>query len=259
MCTLSIIPIRDGAGFRVVTNRDEQRTRPKAIPPRAHVSGGRQWLWPEDGLAGGAWIGASADGLALSILNLNLTPRPGLPPRDELVSRGHLIPSLSECGTSEEAMLLISRMSLARFAPFRLVAADFAEVGVARWDRERLTIERRPLGPMCLVSSGLGDHLVEPRLALFEDFLTAYGATARMQDQFHRHTWPGRAEISVMMSRPDARTVSTTAVEIVRDPAVAVSMRYTADHESALVGLPAVSALTAEVRPRVAAAAGQVR
>ena len=259
MCTLSIIPIRDGAGFRVVTNRDEQRTRPKAIAPRLHSAGARQWLWPEDGLAGGAWIGASADGLVLSILNLNLTARPALPPRDELISRGHLIPSLSDCATSDEAMRRISRMSLARFAPFRLVAADFTEVGVARWDRERLTIERRPLGPMCLVSSGLGDHLVEPRLALFEDFLASYGVTARMQDQFHRHTWPGRAEISVMMSRPDARTVSTTAVEIVRDPAIAVSMRYTADHESALIGIPAVSALTPEVRPRIAAAAGQTR
>lgn len=259
MCTLSIIPIRDGAGFRVVTNRDEQRTRLKAIPPRARTSAGREWLWPEDGLAGGAWIGASADGLALSILNLNLRPRPALPPRDELISRGHLIPSLSECATSEQAMHALGRMSLARFAPFRLVAADFAEVGVARWDRERLTVERRPLGPMCLVSSGLGDHLVEPRLALFEDFLATYGATARMQDQFHRHTWPGRAEISVMMSRADARTVSTTAVEILRDPGVVVTMRYTADHESTLVGIPAPASLSAEVRPRVVAAAGQVR
>ena len=256
MCTLTIIPIDDGAGFRLVTNRDEQRDRPKASPPRHRVLHGREWIWPEDGLAGGAWVGASETGLALSILNLNFTPPRPLPARSQLVSRGHIIPALAGCAGADEALEALAATSLDGFAPFRLVAADFARIGVARWDRERLTIDRRPMAPLCLVSSGLGDDLVAPRLALFDEFLAAHGATRRMQDEYHRHSWPGRAGISVMMSRQDARTVSTTFVEIVRaERRVAAEMRYTADHESVLARLPAPARPVVEISPRTAAAA----
>ncbi len=260
MCTLTIIPIDAPSGFRLVTNRDEQRDRPNATPPRRHEICGRQWIWPEDGLAGGAWVGASESGLALSILNLNLTPGAALPPRDRLTSRGHLIPSLARCAGADEALEALSAMALDNFAPFRLVAADFARVGVARWDRERLTIDRLPMAPVCLVSSGLGDAKVAPRLALFDEFISTYGPTRRMQDAYHRHFWPARADISVMMSRRDARTVSTTAVEVVRaEGGVTVDMRYTADHESVLCRIPASARPVVEIAPRKTAAAGPVR
>jgi hypothetical protein len=39
------------------------------------------------------------------------------------------------------------------------------------------------------------------------------GPTPERQDEFHRYTIPGRAEVGVLMSRPDARTVSITTVE----------------------------------------------
>jgi hypothetical protein len=42
----------------------------------------------------------------------------------------------------------------------------------------------------------------------------AAGGPAVAQDAFHHHQWPGRGELSVLMSRADARTVSITTVEI---------------------------------------------
>jgi hypothetical protein len=34
------------------------------------------------------------------------------------------------------------------------------------------------------------------------------------QRVFHRHAWPARPEISVLMSRPDAATVSRTVLDV---------------------------------------------
>jgi hypothetical protein len=64
-------------------------------------------------------------------------------------------------------------------------------------------------------SSGLGDDLVTgPRMALFQQFLSTVTDTIAAQDLFHLHQWRGREEVSVRMRRGDARTVSSTVVEI---------------------------------------------
>jgi len=76
---------------------------------------------------------------------------------------------------------------------------------------------------VCLVSSGLGDTLVRPRLELFDQEVLNPGVTPARQDAYHAHRWPDRPEISVAMERAAARTVSRTIVEVV--PA-RVTMRY---------------------------------
>jgi hypothetical protein len=116
---------------------------------------------------------------------------------------------------------------LDRFSPFRLLAVEAGERGSSfmaletSWDRSSVRNIEHPRGPLCVVSSGLGDPLVKPRLALFEEILRAEGAEGgdapgaiQAQDRFHRHSWPDRPEISVLMRRPDARTVSITTVDV---------------------------------------------
>ena len=73
--------------------------------------------------------------------------------------------------------------------------------------------------PACFVSSGLGDRRVAPRLGLFNALVRPVvtgeiAAVREAQDAFHRHTWKSRRNISVMMTRKDARTVSVTTVEV---------------------------------------------
>ncbi len=241
MCTLTIIPLphpRAGAlGFRLVTNRDEARSRPPAAPPAIHRAGDAQACWPTDALAGGTWVGASRHGLALSLLNGNPRPMPPLPPG--LTSRGALIPALIDAPDADAALARLGSLDLDRLAPFRLVAVDFAGILDAQWTRNALDIARRPLAPACFASSGLGDHLAQARLPLWEERLARSGPTPAMQDDFHRHQWPLRPEVSVRMSRPGARTVSTTTVEVATDSrdAVRVTMRYTADSGSVSVRL----------------------
>ena len=55
--------------------------------------------------------------------------------------------------------------------------------------------------------------------------LAATEAQVERQQAFHAHRWPDRPEVSVLMTRRDARTVSRTAIEVTE---ARVSLRYTA-------------------------------
>jgi hypothetical protein len=224
MCTLSIIqvPAPSGRGtpsLRIVCNRDESRSRPPASPPRwraAEGADGVRAIWPMDMEGGGTWLGASDRGLVLSLLNLNQEPRFDARGVPGLRSRGLVVPALLGAESAEAAMSRLERLSLRHFAPFRLVAIGpgaASPIAEARWDRTRLDVRWHARTPLCFVSSGLGDHVAAPRLELFEDMVASAGPTPERQDEFHRYTIPGRSEVGVLMSRPDARTVSITTVE----------------------------------------------
>lgn len=232
MCTVTVIPLPHAqagspAGFRLVTNRDENRLRPPAEAPSEHRIGGVRVCWPTDRSAGGTWVSVNDLGLALTLLNLNPVTPPDLPPADALRSRGLLIPDLAHLPHAAAAANALASMTLAHYAPFRLLAVDAAGVIEARWDRDDLSLARYALAPLCFVSSGMGDHLVEPRLGLFAHWIGAEPMTPQRQDAFHTHRWPSRPDISVRMERSEARTVSTTAVAVrSEDGAWRWDMRY---------------------------------
>lgn len=236
MCTVSIIALASAVSdrlgaFRVVCNRDENRTRAPAAPPRWRSigRGPARAIWPMDLEAGGTWIAANEHGLCLCLLNLNPDPPIALP--KSLKSRGLIIPGLIGSHSVGQVVDRLSDHPLPRFAPFRLVAVASTDEGIhiaeARWDLESLEIRHADNPPACYVSSGLGDGRAAPRLALFEELVVEPGATPERQDEFHRHTWPDRPEVSVMMSRAAARTVSLTTVEVTPGPeGPSVAMDY---------------------------------
>jgi hypothetical protein len=245
MCTVSFIPLPPidepsaTRGLRLVCNRDEQRSRPDATPPRWRDLPSTRAIWPTDAEAGGTWIAANQEGLALCLLNLNPPSPPALPPATQLVSRGKIIPRLITRETPDDALAALHALDLDRFAPFRLLAARPALPAPGRpapshilevsWDRTDLRVTRHHAAPLCLASSGLGDALVQSRLSLFDGMVLAAGATPQSQDLFHHHTWPDRPELSVMMSRAEARTVSVTTLEILPNThahAFDIRMRY---------------------------------
>lgn len=216
MCTVSIIALRSAGGaYRLVTNRDEQRTRARGEAPTWRTLGGVRAISPRDPNAGGTWVATSESGLSLCLLNGNLEPPPDLPARPR--SRGLLIGSLIGLGSIERVIDGLARMDLSPFPPFRLVGAETAAGGPrlfdAFWNRESLvtTVDHR--APVCFVSSGLGDSMVAPRLPLFDE-MVGRNPTAEAQDAFHVHAWAERPEISVLMTRGDAMTVSITSVSV---------------------------------------------
>jgi Transport and Golgi organisation 2 len=245
MCTLSIIRLPDHPrGFRVVFSRDEQRSRSDGLPPRwrrTSAQGVRvRAAWPTDPDGGGTWIGASERGLVMALLNYNEhdsarrseAEARGTPAVPSPSSRGLLIPNLIASENAARSADALSEMDLASYAPFRLVSlsldlkSDGLEAVVSAWNGRDLSRAVSRETSLCFVSSGLGDRLVAPRLDLFRA-MVADRATPDAQDLFHAHRWPDRPKISVLMTRPDARTVSQTTV-IVRDgmPDALVRLHY---------------------------------
>jgi hypothetical protein len=214
MCTVTIIP--HGQGIRLACNRDESRARPIALPPRLVTAGARRTLMPIDPQSGGTWIAANDAGLIGTLLNAYAGPKAD-PARVPKLSRGTIIPALMETASLEDAFARLQSLDMNDFAAFRLVLADRRSCAEVRWTgEERLQTPPTPrAGPMLFTSSGLGDALVEsPRRALFDEFFAAGQYLRERQDAYHRHFWPERRHLSVCMSRPEARTVSLTIVEI---------------------------------------------
>jgi len=204
----------------VVFSRDEHRRRLPGIPPRPVVRESRRVLMPRDADRGGTWIAVNEGGVVLALLNVNSSPlcASGLVP-GSFESRGvvvdRLAGSTSAAGAIERIGMLVDQR---RFRPFRLLAFDRQGIwSEAVWTGERMYRTRgRLTGPAMRTSSGLGDEaVVGPRRTLFRELVgSAPSSFAAAQDAFHRHQWPGREHLSVLMSRADARTVSITTVEV---------------------------------------------
>jgi hypothetical protein len=240
MCTVTILPGADR--LRIAVNRDESNERTAARAPEVHRLGERPALMPLDPDSGGTWVAVSDTGLVLLLLNRNdaadsRDPRPRR-------SRGGIIPALLR-GSS------IGDIDPAVYPPFRLlVIRDGALEEIVSDGRGLRSPGRQPIrDPLMFTSSGLGDGLAGRfRGELFGDFFYrgVRGAAApddvlaMLQDEFHRHQWPFLPHLSVRMRRADARTVSTTVVELDRRRVV---MSYVADPGEA-AGRAVVSRLT---------------
>jgi hypothetical protein len=222
VCTVSIISPREGV-LRLACNRDEMLSRPEALPPQTVRFGAREAVLPIDPQSGGTWIALSDANLVFAILNARRGwTSDAKAPR----SRGEIIPSLLHSSTVEEVIERMSAFDAKLYGPFHLLVMGLhggAEVmsDGRRVIRRRVWLERLPL---MLTSSGLGDELVAPpRRELFDRMIAFGDQTPAAQDAFHRHAWPDRRYLSVLMRRTDARTVSYTVVEL---SAHARSMHY---------------------------------
>jgi hypothetical protein len=230
MCTITALPRAllqsdpnpDRLLLRVALNRDERVTREPALPPTLWAAGARRALMPIDPGSGGTWIAASDAGIVFALLNAC----PGHPVRAGRVSRGTIIPTLIGSATMSQALAQAQSIDVTRFAPFRLVLIDRFQIVDCWPDADRIRHRRAYLhGAVLRASSSLGDAIVSgPRRALFQRVVTHSLDARTAQDEFHRHQWPGREDISVNMRRDDARTVSHTVVDV-REGSVTMSYR----------------------------------
>jgi hypothetical protein len=173
---------------------------------------------PVDPVSDGTWIGASDAGLAAVLLNAYpVGVEAAVLARQPPLSRGTIIPALLGSSSLDELVQRATAIETTHFAPFRLVLADRREVVELRWAQSATELKSRdPLTrPLMFTSSGMGDELVDPpRRELFRGWFHSSADWPAEQDAFHRHSWPDARELSVCMSRSDARTVSYTVVEI---------------------------------------------
>jgi len=217
VCTVTVVPF--GRGFRVSCNRDERRDRPIAAPPMMHSVGRRKAMFPVDPASQGTWVGVNDRGLAVALLNRTAESIGALDTIDPAprVSRGRIVPTLLACDSLDEAIERCARLDIRDFARFRLLIIQNARIAIVTSDSRVLAHEVLSLSrPVMQTSSSLGDAVVEgPRRRLFERlFGQQQDAWLRAQRRFHRHQWRSRPDISVMMQRADARTVSQTVIDV---------------------------------------------
>jgi hypothetical protein len=211
MCTFSIVPL-DG-GFRVMSNRDERFDRASAFQPRLEPLDSRTVVMPIDPVGGGSWIGVNDAGLVAAVLNRHDRPSPS---GASFSSRGALVRRALGSESIEAALASVEALDPTRFQPFRLVLVQGSGIAlVAGNSLEFADAEATLVGPMMFTASSRGDVFVDlPRRRLFECLMGQSDDRLRAQSLFHRHQWPGRQDISVLMERGNAATVSRTTIDV---------------------------------------------
>ena len=213
MCTVTWT--RGLGRLELYTNRDEQRSRPAAEPPRERrTPGGARYLSPRDPAGDGTWVAANEFGLVLCLVNHYQAREPGAGP---LLSRGTVVTDLADARDPGEALERGRGLPFERLRGFRLLALSIgSEPVLLGWDGERATEVRGEGVPLPLISSSVRLPEVErSRRAVFAALEAEHGGVhAQMLAAFHRSEAPEPGPLSVSMVRDDAWTVSRTRVAV---------------------------------------------
>jgi len=229
MCTVSFLP--GPRGYFLAMNRDEQKTRLPALPPKRRKAGARSALYPSE-KGGGTWIGVNDAGITLALINWYAKPQGD---RSLCLSRGVVIPNLLAAHDMKEVSEDIKRLGLPRFNPFRLIAISGRERKIRewRWDGTVLTSKSHRWARRHWFSSGYDEALVNrKRMSLVRRVTEAPDAIRKL----HRAHAPERGPFSICMHRDVAETVSYAEIAVTRKQA---RLRYGAGAPcSTRMGLP---------------------
>ena len=209
MCTLSVLPISDGA--IIAMNRDERRGRAWGAE-LMREDGPPERVWPRDAEAGGTWFGMSAAGFVVALLN-NYAAEAALEPRP--TSRGLIPLRLMEAQAAAAARDAMTGLNLAEYRPFRVVIVEVGgPIFFGESDGFSLRTERLPWGPALFVSSGWSEAAVRAwreaawgRL-IAGDLSDPVNAIRRLHFQQDEH-----GAFGFSMSRPEAASRSYTEVQ----------------------------------------------
>jgi hypothetical protein len=226
MCTLTYILYQQG--YELFFNRDEQRTRPIALPPqRMHIdttenTASNAAIYPVDPTGQGTWLAVNENGLSLALLNhyqasANIEARSTSSQKNHhLISRGQLILTLLK--NTAPIVQQLNSMQLKHYSPFQLcvfpegLCANKGEVSSMIWDGETLCSREFALP---ITSSSVDfDNVYKKRKHKFTSLVTDAKPTTNISAQhkaFH-HSSDSAGKFSVNMHRDDAMTVSISHI-----------------------------------------------
>jgi len=216
MCTLTWQFNETKAGYYLVFNRDELKTRQKAVPPEIQQGDdGITFIAPIDADAGGTWIAVNQFGLTVCLLNYYQAKEPTA--KQSLISRGKVVQQLAESHTVEDASNMLKTMDFSQYRGFELVLIQ-ERLCTYRWDTETLQSVKAEM-PMTS-SSEAADQVCDFRKILFDQYhckdslqnLLEYHASHALPD--HQEQTENGGQFSVCMHRENANTVSQTIVQV---------------------------------------------
>jgi uncharacterized protein with NRDE domain len=140
MCTLALLYGFDRRWPVVVAaNRDERMGRPSEGWALRESASGTRYAAPRDSLAGGTWIGVSAQCVFAGLTNYH-APQDWYPD-PERRSRGELVELALAAPDAKEAGRALARLDPEKWNPFHLVVADTKSAFLYWYDGERHGME----------------------------------------------------------------------------------------------------------------------
>jgi hypothetical protein len=202
MCTVSWW--RKDGNLRVTFNRDEQRNRAAAEPPRKRDG----VVAPLDPEGGGTWIALDGHGTVHCLLNLYTATK--TPPPSRRRSRG-LLPFLSAEYAERSLNDWLDPADWDGFYLLRIPVTGPVER--CSWDGTDLQAESLSTDPgMLTTSSRNPEQVLAHRQRLFHETVVRPGVTGERLERFHLTPDPEHPAFSPMMEREDARTVSVSRI-----------------------------------------------
>ncbi len=216
MCTLTWLFNEGAQGYSLFFNRDELKTRKRALPPhRQQTQNGVNFLAPTDADAGGTWLAVNQYGLTICLLNNYAAIDP-----DNRVfkSRGEIVVALIDSHSIASVEEKLSAMDLSSYRGFQVVIFQH-EVKEFSWDNVSLT----QLIPKVPVTSSSYDStaVCNNRQQYFESMTKPVDVNSL--SVFHRShinddmaLIEGKPELinSVCMHRALSKTVSQCSVQV---------------------------------------------
>jgi len=205
MCTVTFVPKRSGC--LVAMNRDDLRSRERALAPEVRTVGSTQAVYPME-IGGGTWCGANAHGLIFTLLNWHVAK--GTKQR----TRGEVIPSVLPCSNLQDVESKLEQMRFDGMLPFRLIGFSTVEKAIRewRWNGTMLAQISHSWKLGHWFSSGMSDECAEStrRPVCVAAQRQASAGSAAWVRRLHRSHVPERGAFSICVHRPDAATLSYT-------------------------------------------------
>ena len=212
MCSVSWI--HHDEGYDLFFNRDEQRSRPKAIPPKVWNCEVGSYLAPQDPQAGGTWIFTNDKGLTGCLLNAYQIEnvKPVSNPR----SRGLLVKDLAGCKSIESLeKQLHSQVTENPYSAFYLLGLEkVSEAKLWLWDTSNIQQLDLPELPFWTTTSVNPNQVLPYRQKLIQESISQKGLNAETLHSLHLAKGIPATEHTIKMSRDDAQTVSFTHIQV---------------------------------------------
>ena len=219
MCTVSWSSGATSGGL--IFNRDEQRSRSKARPPRAFFHNGVRVIAPIDKEGGGTWIAVNEYGFCAALLNNYGAEARNAVVEDPLRSRGLVPLEFMDCHRVSDAVEAWDGFEKSAYRPFLVLFWDRAEsIRLFSWDGAS-DCEVEMDFPLVTTSSFRTDEVEEYRRGLFRIRTLEFG-----QDRldrlkiFHFDESHREGAFNPLMTREDALTHSVSQIRFEDDEIV---------------------------------------
>ena len=215
MCTVVFIP--KGEKYFFASLRDESPLRPAALAPDIYKDGDAVILSPIDAMAGGTWLGVTASGSVIILLNGGFEKH--VRQTNYRKSRGHIVKELLATDLPEENWNL---MDMQDVEPYTLVVCNDGKLFQLVWDGINKHNEMlKPNHPYIWSSATLYGHQARTyRKALFKQWIEMNPSisTPSLLNFFRSYT---DSENGFLMNRNEqTKTLSYTFIELLKGESV---------------------------------------